>query len=178
MIVYELKRKIISGDLPAGTQLKNTQLAEEFNTSITPVREALSRLEKLELTEYKPRCGWVVKTLDQSAMQEVYNMRFALEMMAAKEICASTKSVDISGLHKYIDAYKESLDKGDLEQCMDYDVEFHCELVKFSNNRFAIEMMDRLRNLIQLIRVAENYASNNQKSHIEHINIYYALSKR
>lgn len=71
MIVHELRKKIISGALKPGTQLKNTQLAEEFGTSITPVREALSRLEKLDLAGIPPRCGWTVKGLDEDGMREV-----------------------------------------------------------------------------------------------------------
>lgn len=175
MIVFELRQKIIDGSLPAGTQLKNTQLAEEFKTSITPVREALNRLEKMELAEYKPRCGWVVKTFDDAAVQEVYDIRFALEMMGAKQICSSPEEIDIGILYQLIAAYKEYLDAGDLANCMKCDVQMHFELVKFSKNRFAIETMDRLKNLLELIRTSENYTSNNLRSHEEHILIYEAL---
>ena len=178
MIVHELRKKIISGALKPGTQLKNTQLAEEFGTSITPVREALSRLEKLDLAEYRPRCGWTVKGLDEDGMREVYAMRKILEVFAAEIICQSEPAKDLRELEFCCEEYRRNLESGNIEECIRVDIQFHCALVGLSGNRYAIEVMDRLRNLMRICRTFENYESNNRKSYEEHLRMVECLKAR
>ena len=178
MIVQELRTKIINGVIKSGTQLKNTQLAEEFGTSITPVREALNRLEKMDLVEYKPRCGWYAKGIDENGMREVYDMRKILELFSVEVICDSESEKDLSELVNCCDEYKKKFDQGDMEACINLDIQFHCKLVALSGNRFAIEVMDRLRNLMNIYRTIENYESNNIRSYEDHVQIVSFLQKR
>ena len=177
-VVRELQRRILSGELLPGTQLKNTQLAEEFGTSITPVREALARLEKLGLAEYRPRCGWTVNRLDDQGMREVYEMRRLLEGYAAKVICASDQDTDLSALESCCDRYDAALRAGENALCVDLDIQFHYELVCLSGNRYAIEMMDRLRNLIRVCRTVEFSDTNGWASSADHRRMVECLKRR
>lgn len=178
MIVQELRKKIISGEIRPGAQLKNTQLAEEFGTSITPVREALNRLEKMDLAEYKPRCGWSAKCVDENGMREVYDMRKILELFSAEVICDSEPAKDLTELEEYCNEYKAKLQQGDTEACIGLDIQFHCKLVALSGNRYAIEVMDRLRNLMNICRTIENKEANNRRSCEDHIQIVACLKNR
>jgi len=177
-IVYELRKKIINGEIKPGTQLKNNQLAEEFGTSITPVREALSRLEKLDLAEYRPRCGWFVKWMDDNEVREIYDMRKLLELYAAEQICRSNAPLDLRKLEKYCREYEQSRQAGDLEACIKLDSYFHSAIVELAGNRYASEMMDRLRNLMCICWTVENYNIQGRDVTSDHENIVRFLKTR
>ncbi|MEJ1976211.1 MAG: GntR family transcriptional regulator [Acetobacteraceae bacterium] len=76
--------EIENGGLPAGTRLREAELAERFEISRTPVREALKRLETQGLVVHEPHHGAVVATLDYGQMAELYFMREVLEGTAAR----------------------------------------------------------------------------------------------
>lgn len=77
-----LTRKILRGELSPGEKLRQDHIAQEFNLSHVPVREALLRLEAKGLAVSRPRQGMRVAPLDEAAQKEVRVMRLALEPVA------------------------------------------------------------------------------------------------
>ncbi len=78
-----LQARVVSGDLPAGTRLRQTALAEEFGVSRTPVREALRKLQAAGLVELRPNRGALVRGLSPSEIRDAYEVRAELEGLAA-----------------------------------------------------------------------------------------------
>ncbi|HUH48592.1 MAG TPA: GntR family transcriptional regulator, partial [Mycoplana sp.] len=79
-IVYEALRKaIIEGDLAEGENLRQDQIAQMFNTSRIPVREALSRLEQQGLITTQRYKGAVVAGLSIEEIEEIFEFRAMLE---------------------------------------------------------------------------------------------------
>ncbi len=82
--IYEqLRSALLSGQYLPGTWLREEQLAAEYAASRTPVREALRRLESDGLVEIVPRRGVLVVDLALEDLDEVYDIRSALETLAA-----------------------------------------------------------------------------------------------
>ncbi len=82
--VYDaLRAAILHGELAPGTALRETALAEQFHVSRTPVREAIRRLEAEGLVRVEPRRGAVVSELALDELDEIYDIRSALETLAA-----------------------------------------------------------------------------------------------
>src|ERR1700759_28088 len=77
-VVAELRRLILSGELPAGTHLRQVELAERFGVSTTPVREALMVLGRLGLVRHDAQRGVVVFTPTVRDVLENYELRIAL----------------------------------------------------------------------------------------------------
>lgn len=77
-----LADRIIAGELEPGTRLRQDHIAEEFNTSHVPVREAFRRLEAQGLAISEPRKGVRVAGFELSEVREVAAMRAALEVLA------------------------------------------------------------------------------------------------
>jgi DNA-binding GntR family transcriptional regulator len=77
-----LADRIVSGVLPPGTRLMQDHVAEEFQASHVPVREAFRKLEGHGLVISKPRCGVRVSPLDPGMVREVTAMRATLESLA------------------------------------------------------------------------------------------------
>ena len=84
LIADELRKEIASGVLAPDTRLQQSQLAVRFATSITPVREALQRLEAEGLLEGAPHRGVRVASPNLEQIMSVYLMRRLLEPMAAR----------------------------------------------------------------------------------------------
>src|SRR6187455_3267741 len=75
---------IMSGELPAGTQLKVRDLAEQVGSSVMPVREAIRRLEESGLAVREPHKGAIVKSLTMDELVQTYEVRILLEVDAAR----------------------------------------------------------------------------------------------
>src|SRR5689334_12588269 len=74
----------MSGELPAGTQLKVRDLATQVGTSVMPVREAIRRLEESGLAVREAHKGAVVKNLTMAELVQTYEVRSLLEVEAAR----------------------------------------------------------------------------------------------
>ncbi|AZO55925.1 MULTISPECIES: GntR family transcriptional regulator [unclassified Mesorhizobium] len=79
-----LADRIISGAIEPGARLRQDHVAEEFNTSHVPVREAFRRLEAQGLAASEPRRGVRVAAFDLGEVKEVAEMRAALEVLALR----------------------------------------------------------------------------------------------
>ena len=80
----ELRAAILSGRLPAGSTLRQEDLAERLGVSRMPVREAIRRLHAEGLVEVLPSRRVRVAPLDRAEIEDVYDMRAALEPLAVR----------------------------------------------------------------------------------------------
>ena len=83
-IAKVLAERIIAGTIEPGARLRQDHIAEEFETSHVPVREAFRRLEAQGLAISEPRRGVRVASFDLSEVKEVAAMRAALEVLALR----------------------------------------------------------------------------------------------
>lgn len=86
---YEnLKRRIISVELPPGQPINEAELAEQLNVSKTPVREALRQLERDGLVENIPSRGSAISHITSQEISDVFQIREIIEAGAAKRAAA------------------------------------------------------------------------------------------
>src|SRR5438270_8548096 len=96
IVAYErLKRALMSGEFKYGEKLTVRSVAELFNISITPARDALSRLVSEGALEAKGPKTIVVPELSYHTLQEITRIRLALEGMAAE---VATPNIDRNGI--------------------------------------------------------------------------------
>jgi len=81
-IARVLAERIVSGEIAPGTPLRQDRIAAEFETSHVPAREAFQLLRAQGLAISEPRRGMRVAPLDRAAMQEIVEIRAALETLA------------------------------------------------------------------------------------------------
>jgi len=77
-LAAELQARVLSGELPAGTRLRQEALAEQFGVSRTPVREALRQLQAAGIVELRPRRGALVRGLSPREIRDAYEVRAEL----------------------------------------------------------------------------------------------------
>ena len=94
-IAYEvLKKAIITGEIPAGERIVETDYADRLHISRTPLREALRKLERDGLVEYVMRRGVVVRAFTIDDVREIYTIRNALEMLTLPSIVENATQED------------------------------------------------------------------------------------
>jgi DNA-binding GntR family transcriptional regulator len=123
-IAASLASDIVAGRLRAGADLNSVELARRFQTSRTPVREALLMLEKEGLVEIESRRRPRVKRWTRIEVRELYLVRAALYALVAELIVANAPDED---LHLLRDCYLElaaAAEKGDLERFFRANVSF------------------------------------------------------
>jgi len=96
-----LRERIITGDLRPGEPLRQRELAERFGVSVTPVREALRWLESEGLVRHDAHKGSTVVKADAGGTKEKYQIRAALEGLAASLAAPKISDEDIGELESY-----------------------------------------------------------------------------
>ena len=89
-IYDDLYRRIVSLDLPPGSELTRVALCEEYSVSQTPVREALQRLERVNLVEVKPQSGTKVAFINVEEVKQNHFLRESLEFEVVRTLAEQT----------------------------------------------------------------------------------------
>jgi DNA-binding GntR family transcriptional regulator len=106
-----LQARVLSGDLPSGTRLRQEALAEEFGVSRTPIREALRKLQAAGLVELRPNRGALVRGLSPREIRDAYEVRAELEGLAAGLAAGRIQHDELDGLHEAQREFREALER-------------------------------------------------------------------
>ncbi len=110
LISDHLRNSIITGELLPGAALRQEQIAEKFQVSRVPVREALKLLESEGLIVLRPRRGYVVSALDLEEIREIFDIRMLLEGHAASLAAISRTEEDIEAVEDILRQLDEIID--------------------------------------------------------------------
>ena len=94
----ELRRMLVTGRLAPGMQLVNRKLADEIGMSMTPVREAVTRLASEGFVEHVPGAGAFVRRISRQELSQLYDVREALEPVAAAAAAAHATGAETAEL--------------------------------------------------------------------------------
>jgi DNA-binding GntR family transcriptional regulator len=144
--LQDLRQLIFEGELPAGSDHLESELADRLGMSRTPVREAALILERQGLLEMRQRKGVRILPVSPSDMSEIYDILTELESHAAEQAAARRYTEDkLVILQSAIVDMDLALAKGDLDAWAEADECFHTELVRLGGNAriMAIVMMMR-----------------------------------
>lgn len=134
--VRDLRRMILSGELAAGTDHLESELAETLGMSRTPIREAALMLESKGLLEMRPRKGVRILPVSSDDMREIYDILTELESLAAQRAAEAGYSDDeLSVLAGSIAKMDQAIDAEDPKPRAEADELFHQELVRLGGNK-------------------------------------------
>ena len=130
---------IMSGELPAGTQLKVRDLAEQVGTSVMPVREAIRRLEESGLAVREPHKGAVVKSLTMTELVQTYEVRILLEVEAARLGGSAVTDDDCRAMLRLGEQLERAVGDGNMVDALNYDEKLLGVLYTASGNPVLLE---------------------------------------
>jgi DNA-binding GntR family transcriptional regulator len=146
MAVEVLREKILRGDYPEGSALRQDALASDLGVSRIPVREALRQLEAEGLVTFSPHLGAVVSSLSIEEIEELFELRALLESELVRKAVARTDAEVLDRAESVLDAYDAAFARGDVAAWGALNWEFHATLLAPAGRPLTMGVLLTLHN--------------------------------
>ncbi|WP_195822604.1 GntR family transcriptional regulator [Roseobacter sp. MH60115] len=169
-----LRRRIVAGEIVAGTPLRQEDLAPRFDVSRMPLREALRTLAAEGLVTIRPNRGAAVAPIDADELLEITDLRAALETMAIRHAVPrlSNDSIDAAA------AVQDEIERGDDEAFVALNAQFHMTLYEAAGRPLLLRQISTFHSLSErYLRIPISDLGLNPRSSREHralLNACYA----
>ena len=154
VVVERLRGRILAGELRPGDRLLQAELADEMQTSTTPVREALWELAGAGLLDVDPHRGVIVHVPTLDELTDIYDLRALLEPLA---ISAAIDNITEDELRRAEGMIEEMAGDPDARAVAIHNTEFHEILVAASRRPRLTEILTRLNNVAMVYVVSNLY---------------------
>lgn len=179
VVFNTLRRAILTGELKPGERLMEIHLANRLGVSRTPIREAIRKLELEGLVTMIPRRGAEVAQITEKSLQDVLEVRRALDALCAELACDRITPEGKAALKRACDSFEDATRTGDAVTIAEADVALHDIIVQATGNQRLIQLINNLSE--QMYRYRFEYikdASQHQRLIEEHRVIYESILKK
>lgn len=179
VVFQTLRQAILRGELKPGERLMEIHLAQKLGVSRTPVREAIHKLELEGLVLMIPRKGAVVAEITLRDLEEVLEVRMALEELAVRSACRRINKEQLAELRELAESFKAALSGEDVSAYVEADVALHDAIYAATGNSRLVQMLSNLRE--QMYRYRMEYLKDrgaHNRLAMEHEEILTALENR
>ena len=176
-VYRRLREGIQSGLYRPGQRIREVQLAEALQTSRTPVREALRRLESDRLIEDVPGRGLAIVALSEQRVRELYQCRAALEGAAAEMAALHASAADIAAMRETLVEMRAAT--ADAARAAQLNRRFHNLMYQAARNSFLSEAIAPLGVFMALLP-GTTYSTPGRMADVlgEHDAILHAIARR
>ena len=153
VVFNTLREAILKGDLKPGERLMELQLASKLGVSRTPIREAIRRLEQEGLAVTTPRKGAEVAKMTLKDMEDVLEIRDALDELAVRIACQKISDEQLKQLEDMKELFEKSTQTGNVKKIAEADVTFHDVIYEATGNPKLVTLLNNLREQVYRYRV-------------------------
>ena len=153
VVFNTLREAILKGDLKPGERLMELQLASKLGVSRTPIREAIRMLEQEGLAVTTPRKGAEVAKMTLKAMEDVLEIRDALDELAVRIACQKISDEQLKQLEDMKELFEKSTQTGNVKKIAEADVTFHDVIYEATGNPKLVTLLNNLREQVYRYRV-------------------------
>ena len=179
VVFNTLREAILKGELKPGERLMELQLAAKLGVSRTPIREAIRMLEQEGLAVTIPRKGAEVAKMTEKDMEDVLQIREALDELAAKIACEQISEEQLEELVATMHEFEESTKTDNVKKIAEADVKFHDIIYQATGNPKLVNMLNNLREQMYRYRVEYLKDENNYPTLMkEHKDIVEGLVRK
>lgn len=143
-VYMTLRNAILGRKLPPGKQLVEQTISSKMRVSRTPVRSAIEMLASEGLVEIVPNKGAFVINPTVEEIQQAYQLRTELEILAAEMATNRLSERDFFEMEAIIQSEKEAIFNKDVQNYINANVKFHMAIIKSCENKFLIEFAEKL----------------------------------
>ena len=168
VVFNTLRKAILKGELKPGERLMEIALADRLGVSRTPVREAMRKLELEGLVVMIPRRGAQVANITEKDLNDVLEVRIALENLSIEKACARMTEEQLAQLWDAAEEFEKTMAEGNLVKLAEADVAFRLN-----------QVLNNLREQIYRYRV--EYLKDEETRNLlvkEHKELYEAIRAR
>ncbi len=164
-----IEERIATGEFPPGMHLDETELAQRFGVSRTPLREALIQLSSTGIVALRPRRGAVVEEVTPQRLLEMFEVMAELEALCGRLAARRMTESDQAALLQAHKACEAACRSGDADAYYHQNEHFHLAVYAGSHSGFLIEqtraMHRRLRPYRRLQLRVRNRVANSYNEH-------------
>jgi DNA-binding GntR family transcriptional regulator len=177
-VYREIRHLIIRHELAPGERIALAAVAEQLEVSLTPLREALMRLEQEGFVTRHLNRGFFVAELTAPEATELFQMREALECYALSLSIPTLADADVAAVSRAAEAYAQVLDQPDRDRFLE-DKTLHLRFAALARNRTLLAALEQvLDRTIMKLRVEELPRERGPAAHAEHLRVVEALGAR
>lgn len=179
VVFNTLRQAILTGELKPGERLMELHLASRLGVSRTPIREAIHKLELEGLVTLIPRRGAEVAQITEKSMNDVLEVRRALDALCAELACDRITESELADLKQACDNFEAVVKTGDLKKITQADVALHDIIVRATGNQRLLQMVNNLSE--QMYRYRFEYIKDTSRHETlveEHRIIYQSIVKK
>jgi DNA-binding GntR family transcriptional regulator len=182
-VLARLSDAILEGEIPPGAKISEPEMSRKFGISRAPLREAIRRLEERSLVTRVPRQGARVVALDAKKVNDIFQLREAIEGMAAREAAVHITQPEIDRLREALERQrlaKQAMPDDPAAPFRGLDIDYHSAIVRASRNEFLIKFLSEdYHGLIELCRRQQRRRpQRTERSMFEHQRILDAITDR
>lgn len=181
-IAYEhLKELIIENKLSYDEVYSETRLARELGVSRTPLRDAVHRLTQEGYLDIIPNKGFMLHQITEQDINETFEVRSALELYCAIQICKEYKTAKAQNLFKKLHTYMDQMEKimkssHSIEEFSEYDFLFHISMIEYlGNEQFTSIFYSLLYRMKTLATFSLSHEGRMEDTYREHLDILDSL---
>lgn len=142
---YEaIRETVLTGRLAPGERVTVRPFAEQLGISPTPVKAALAILEREGFLVSRRHSGYFVAELTVADLRDIYELRSAVDALAARDIARARPTDLLARLRELIEGQRAALESGDVGGYAELDREFHALIWHGSANRRLLAIADLL----------------------------------
>ena len=176
-IVNILEDRILTGKLLPGTKLSEVGVANQFEVSRAPAREALNRLEEMNLVR-KTHLSREVTEFGLEEFREIYELKNVVEAFGAMKGALNATDQDLNEIQSLVDKMKDCVNSKDFSDLRRFNVQFHDLLVYCSRNQKLIETYLSLAKQVRWAALSLTLPHRPERSTEEHLAIFGAFTQR
>ncbi len=163
-IYRRLRRFIIMGRRQPGERLDVEELALQFDTSVTPVRDALQMLDQEGLVTIRPRSGYFVARMTLKELRDMLELRKILELAAVERAALRATENEITQLRSVHAGYTGDDDES-YDRYTDENRRFHYLIARASGNQELAEMIGHLHDRLARFMVLRHAGKSQEITH-------------
>lgn len=144
MVYNKMREDILSGKIVPGDRLLVSSIAKNYRISEIPVREAFQRLSQEGLLTTRPHTGFIVSSVSEKDIENIFSVRVELESLATKQAAMKINSEEIEKLDKMIDEVERNFVEDDYIGYWKSNRVWHFTLYGFSGNDVVVRILNQL----------------------------------
>jgi len=150
VVEAQLQQAILSGRIGPGERIVEAELARQMGVSRAPVREAARRLESLGLLVQRPRHGFTVREITRAQVDDLYQVRHALELMAAELACQAATDAQLQALMAQVDDMVGRMARMGQPERVATDLAFHAQIAVLSGNAYLARLFNNMSTEVRM----------------------------
>lgn len=177
IVLQELERMILSGELKPGERINEKALAARQAVSRGPIREACRRLEQAGLVEIIVNRGVFVRKLNPKDAADLCDIRASLSALAGRHLAEKITPDQLATLRRMVERMEALADADDVEAYYPLNVEFHDTILQFADNERLMAMCAAIDKELYLFRRRSLHVGIGlRRSAVEHRQMFDALA--